>query len=71
MVLASGSVIEYKVGGSGTSNTTSTSYAIEGLEMSTVYNITVTVNTASQNSGSQSVITFTGKGFWNPTEVEP
>ena len=59
----SGSAIQNKDGGSGTSGRiASNSHTIEGLEMNTTYNITVTVNTAFQNTGSQSIITFTGLG---------
>ena len=48
-------------GASGTSGvTSSTSYTIPDLQELSVYNITVTVNTAASGSFSESVISFTG-----------
>ena len=59
---SNGSPIGDDEGLSGTGGSiNSTSYTVEGLESNTVYNITVTVNTAFQSSGSESIITFTGK----------
>ena len=50
-------------GASGSSGTiSSTSYTIPYLQELSVYNITVTVNTAASSSFSQSVISFTG--YW-------
>ena len=50
-------------GASGSSGTlSSTSYTIPDLQELSVYNITVTVNTAASGSFSESVISFTG--YW-------
>ena len=50
-------------GASGSSGTISpTSYTIPDLQELSVYNITVTVNTAASGTFSESVISFTG--YW-------
>ena len=67
---SNGSPLGDDEGLSGTSGSiNSTSYTVEGLEINTVYNITVRANTAFQGSGSESIITFIGKRCWYSNRV--
>ena len=64
--VVSSEVVWRPVSGSGASGSSgglsSTSYTIPDLQELSVYNITVTVNTAASGSFSESVISFTG--YW-------
>ena len=59
-VLTSSSESGESVNQGSSGSITSTKHTIEGLQHESVYNITVTVNTAGSGSFSQYVITFTG-----------
>ena len=64
--VVSSEVVWRLVSGSGASGSSgglsSTSYTIPDLQELSVYNITVTVNTAASGTSSESVISFTG--YW-------